>query len=107
MLLQSYANTEEESPKDAYYMPAQADRCAPAFCLYCSSSHRMCEDQGDTSENAVLQLEYHLQICQQKLALMCTKTHPAELAWAACKLSRIRVYHHEYADATEEAREVI
>lgn len=23
---------------------------------------------------------------------MCTKTHPAELAWAACKLSRIRVY---------------
>ena len=27
MLLQTYANIEERSPKDAYYMPAQADRC--------------------------------------------------------------------------------
>ena len=28
LLLQTYANVEERSPKDAYYMPAQADRWA-------------------------------------------------------------------------------
>ena len=40
LLLQTYANLEERSPKDAYYMPAQADRCAIAHIPFSQPSIR-------------------------------------------------------------------